>query len=698
MLSIPEIVVHRCLHDQGLNETARYKIGSLCRNIRPQSCFFAILSHVWDPSGEQTYQDLRLIQQSFLPVIGKKATLLWIWGALWWRVLVALSFLATILHDAVRSRHLANTLPFRRIVREETRERLTDRLSGCITLLRKLARSIRSRRNFLYGNKISPKVRDACFIALAQGYKYIWIDSCCIDKTSSAELSEAINSMYFWYREAAVCYAFLADVPFGDNPRATGSKFRTSRWFTRAWTLQELIGPQVVLFLSTDWRIIGSKSSLAVVVEEVTRIERAVLRQQKAIEDASVARRMSWAARRASTRLEDRAYSLLGIFNINMPTLYGEGGHAFVRLQQEILRRIPDQSLFAWGRSLFHPLQPPPSSDSAQPQPDIRRFSCEPELGPATSLLAHTPDQFFESESIQHVPYDTFLHSLGLLDLTLPIYDESSYGVRTQLPMISLSDLLPSESFAGESRSGEWYLIPLACKHAGNLLGRICHARSSQAGATSLAAGLLQVQVGDPPQLGSGRGGVVALSPEFIQHCRSMLRVKTIHMPLPQPMDKIMMVLPPPPPSPGHDNMALSAWVPAVLAAQGYTVVGGPPRPEPDTGTLLLQRGVDSIAIAYRFDPERNVVQFAAGLNGNYIDAARGVNRPGVSDWLTWYLYARRIEFQSLQFKTASGKNVVLRIALERMFDHKQPLYVGIEVIDQETEGRAFVAPPVATT
>ena len=675
------------------------KSGLFVEISDPRVASYAILSHVWDPSGEQTYQDLRRIQQSFLPVTGTKATLLWIWGALWWRFLVALSFLATILRDAVRSRHLTNSLPFRRIVREETLERLTDRLSGWITLIHKLARSIRSRRTFLYGNRISPKVRDACFIALAQGYKYIWIDSCCIDKTSSAELSEAINSMYFWYCEAAVCYAFLADVPFDDNPRAAGSKFRTSRWFTRAWTLQELIGPQVVLFLSTDWRIFGSKSSLAVVVEEVTRIERAVLRQQKAIEDVSVARRMSWAARRVSTRVEDRAYSLLGIFNINMPTLYGEGGHAFVRLQQEILKRIPDQSLFAWGRSMFHPLQPPPSSDSAQPEPDIRRFSCESELGPATSLLAHAPDQFFESESIQHVPYDEFLHSLGLSDLTLPIYDESSYGVRTQLPVISLSDLLPPESFAGQPQSGEWYLIPLACKHAGNLLGRICHARPSRAGATSLAAGLLQVLVGDPPQLGSGRGGVIALSPELIQHCRSMLRVKTVYMPLPQRMDKIMMVLPPPPPTSGNDNMALCAWVPEVLAPQGYTVTGGPPRPEPDTGTLLLQRGVDSIAIAYRFDPERNVVQFAAGVNGNYIDVGRGVNRPGVSDWLTWYLYARRIEFQSLRFRTVGGKDVVLRIALERMFDHKQPLYVGIEVIDEETEGRAaFATVPLVTT
>ena len=320
-------------------------------------------------------------------------------------------------------------------------------------------------------------------------------------------------------------------------------------------------------------------------------------------------------------------------------------------------------------------------------------------MGPATSLFAHSPEQFHQSGAIQHVPYDVFLHRLGLQGLSLPAYDESPYGVRTQLPLIKLRDLFPSESFTQRSRTSEWFIIPLACEHSGHLLGRVCHTGILQTGAASFAPGLLSISVGDPPQLGSGRGGIVALSPELIEHCLSILQVKTVHMPLPQPMSNIMMVLPPPPPTPGNDNMALSAWVLPVLASQGYTIVGGPPHPVPDTGTLMLEHGVDSIAIAYRFDPERNVIQFAAGVNGNYVDAARGVNRPGVSDWLTWYLYARRIEFRSLQFRTASGKDVVLRLALERMFGHKQPLYLGTEVIDQETEGLAMPpAAPVVST
>ncbi|TFK91075.1 HET-domain-containing protein, partial [Polyporus arcularius HHB13444] len=197
--------------------------------------------------------------------------------------------------------------------------------------------------------QMSEKIRRACAVALAHGYPYIWIDSCCIDKTSSAELSEAINSMYTWYQNAAVSYAFLADVPSDQNPRADNSAFRQSRWFTRGWTLQELLAPRVVFFLSRDWQVIGTKTSLGHTIEHITTIPFSVLTFQSPLPDVSVARRLSWASNRRTTRVEDEAYSLIGIFDINMPTLYGEGQRAFIRLQEEILRRIPDQTLFTWG-------------------------------------------------------------------------------------------------------------------------------------------------------------------------------------------------------------------------------------------------------------------------------------------------------------------------------------------------------------
>ena len=189
----------------------------------------------------------------------------------------------------------------------------------------------------------------ACQVARDAGYRYIWIDSCCIDKTSSSELSQAINSMYAWYGASRVCYAYLADVPPGDDPEYEGSVFRESRWFTRGWTLQELIAPVDVVFLSADWQTIGSKHYLGDVLEETTGIDQDALLHATELDKFSVAQRFSWASKRTTERVEDQAYSLMGIFDINMPTLYGEGERALRRLQEEIVRRTPDQSIFAWG-------------------------------------------------------------------------------------------------------------------------------------------------------------------------------------------------------------------------------------------------------------------------------------------------------------------------------------------------------------
>ncbi|OBZ69667.1 hypothetical protein A0H81_10442 [Grifola frondosa] len=166
------------------------------------------------------------------------------------------------------------------------------------------------------------KVSHACAKAVEDGFDWIWIDTCCIDKTSSAELSEAINSMYAWYRDAAVCYAYLDDVHSNDDCEARGSSFRRSRWFTRGWTLQELIAPRRVVFFSRGWTDIGTRAGLVDTIETITRVHRLVL--LKVPVKLSIAARMSWAAGRETTRVEDRAYSLMGIFGVNMPAIYGE--------------------------------------------------------------------------------------------------------------------------------------------------------------------------------------------------------------------------------------------------------------------------------------------------------------------------------------------------------------------------------------
>ncbi|KAH7909485.1 heterokaryon incompatibility protein-domain-containing protein, partial [Hygrophoropsis aurantiaca] len=191
------------------------------------------------------------------------------------------------------------------------------------------------------------KLERCCVQAIKDGYRFVWIDTCCIDKSSSAELSEAINSMYSWYQNAEVCYAYLDDVPSSENPDIPKSAFSQSVWFTRGWTLQELIAPESVIFFAMDWKEIGSKASLASTISRITHVEPGVL-LSRLTGEVSVLRRMSWAAQRQTTREEDRAYSLMGLFGVNMPTIYGEGNNALVRLQLEIVRTSNDQSIFAW--------------------------------------------------------------------------------------------------------------------------------------------------------------------------------------------------------------------------------------------------------------------------------------------------------------------------------------------------------------
>jgi hypothetical protein len=192
------------------------------------------------------------------------------------------------------------------------------------------------------------KIKFTCRQAKVEGFKHAWIDTCCIDKSSSVELSEAINSMYKWYANAATCYVYLEDINSSAITEETMDQLEKSRWFTRGWTLQELLAPQNVKFYDRHWREIGTKKSLCKLLSKITRIPELVLQDRSYLKGAGVAQRMSWAANRQTTRLEDIAYCLLGLFDVNIPLLYGEGEKAFLRLQEEILRVSDDQSLFAW--------------------------------------------------------------------------------------------------------------------------------------------------------------------------------------------------------------------------------------------------------------------------------------------------------------------------------------------------------------
>lgn len=250
------------------------------------------------------------------------------------------------------------------------------------------------------------KIKSACAQARDDGLRYIWVDTNCIDKSSSAELSEAINSMFAWYKNSWVCYVYLADVKdpedvagnlgdeteelyWDDYPERRNAvedrrndvedmqkarfidSLRKSRWFTRGWTLQELLAPTSIRFFTQDWKPISMESRhysqlgrydinperlkggpgqepLLRLVSSITGIRLDVLSYPQNVMSCSNVEKMSWIAGRETTREEDVAYCLLGIFDINMPLLYGEGRKAFARLQEEIIKQSTDHSLFAW--------------------------------------------------------------------------------------------------------------------------------------------------------------------------------------------------------------------------------------------------------------------------------------------------------------------------------------------------------------
>ncbi|OQV09933.1 hypothetical protein CLAIMM_14006 [Cladophialophora immunda] len=212
-----------------------------------------------------------------------------------------------------------------------------------------------------------PKTRETCKLAQAQTpvLSHVWIDTICIDQNSSSDKSEAINAMYRYYQDAKMCFTHLFDVdgrgmaltdpdprkPDTDDMKAVRKEFSEARWFKRGWTLQELLAPPQLFFYDKNWKLLGSRSSLCNTIAGITRIELRVLQDAQLMWDCSIAQRMSWAAGRKTRRPEDKAYSLMGIFGVNMPMIYGEGDRAFIRLQEEIIKVSDDHSLFAWSMS-----------------------------------------------------------------------------------------------------------------------------------------------------------------------------------------------------------------------------------------------------------------------------------------------------------------------------------------------------------
>jgi hypothetical protein len=191
------------------------------------------------------------------------------------------------------------------------------------------------------------KIRFCGDQAERDGLHYFWVDACCINKLTNDELSTAINSMFRWYKNATKCYVYLSDVSVPVEVLDVQSyqitwdtAFRRSRWFTRGWTLQELLAPATVEFFSSEHKRLGDKISLEQQIHESTGIAVEVLRGQS-LSKIGIDERMAWASKRKTTIEEDKAYCMLGIFGVFMPLIYGEGySHATTRLREEIERSM----------------------------------------------------------------------------------------------------------------------------------------------------------------------------------------------------------------------------------------------------------------------------------------------------------------------------------------------------------------------
>ncbi|PIL36600.1 hypothetical protein GSI_00289 [Ganoderma sinense ZZ0214-1] len=509
---------------------------------------------------------------------------------------------------------------------------------------------------------LSLKIRAACDVARRDGYRYIWIDSSCIDKASSSELSEAINSMCNWYRGAQVCYAFLADVPSNEDARAESSKFRKSRWFTRGWTLQELIAPRLVVFFSKEWEGLGTKDGLADLIQDITFIDRGVLTHEIALSDESVAERMRWAARRETTRVEDEAYSLLGIFEITMPTLYGEGRHAFRRLQEEILRRIPDQSLFAWG-SVCLPIPRVP-------------FQVFVDDGDIWSPFALSPRSFELSSK------GKIIRASGPIfeSLELPVeeYTHTPYGIRTQLCFLPLRAFNLTVSGVSRPNARAWCLAILASQKdddPGRLLSRLCYIDYAKPNVNFLHVPERLQLSGTGLPWGHDSFIFLILLSDLLRATSMQLETRSVYLPHPEPLAAKRRV------DGKHLQLKLSVsiWAKAALQQYGWIMsdIRHSTQDDPDTCYFALSSESFNVHVQYRhivvdrmWLPMALVIEARLWIlspNHDEYDQSDIVLHPppyASAVWTDEEPWAMTLPLRDVDVPTTSGDNVNLQLGL----------------------------------
>ncbi|KAL8963788.1 MAG: hypothetical protein Q9183_004957 [Haloplaca sp. 2 TL-2023] len=289
------------------------------------------------------------------------------------------------------------------------------------------------------------KIRAACTKARQRNppLDWLWVDTCCIDKKDLVELSTSLNSMFQWYFGATVCYGYLYDIDWingqlskSTNPKRPGQE---SEWFERGWTLQELLAPRHMEFYDRNWNFMGTKRDLAPMLESETGIAQTYLTGATSFKTASVATKMSWMAGRTTTMVEDIAYSMLGILNINTEIRYGEGINAFMRLQRTLVEHTTDESIFAWetpkaGLSCYRSLGHTPRFDPKE-----------------WGLIAPSPDCFSEINDLVVLP-NLYVPRLG------GGYQWGQQGVTFLMPMSPFSE---ARNIWGMARKK--VMMPLNC-------------------------------------------------------------------------------------------------------------------------------------------------------------------------------------------------------------------------------------------
>ena len=528
--------------------------------------------------------------------------------------------------------------------------------------------------------------------------------------------------MYKWYSLAAVCYAYLADVRPGEDHHAQESAFRESRWFRRGWTLQELIAPFNVEFLSKDWAPICSKRDLFDLVESITKIDERALLHMGPLDTFSVAQRLSWAVNRETTRVEDRAYSLLGLFDINMPTLYGEGDRAFRRLQEQIMQRTPDQSLFAWGE-LYLGSGLPDDLDFADTSKvlwaEVGEYEDDDE---ENHLLAVSPRPFEGCEHISASRHDT-IHLPAHLSRQEIEYTSTPYGIRTQFWMIHLTQDLDSLRIPLDSEAvqlkfrdlmadSQWYLVILRCEHQkqpGHLLGRVCYTSPSESNVPFIHAGYIDVMSPQCDDLFK-QANLLPLSPETIEHCRPQTELKTVYIPHPnrdtlstsstllyQPYTTNLLYQPY-----TTIKLVLLRVTRDALRSRGYSANLRTPDPaHPTTHWLTLSKGEHTITVEFQhtllYDGSGFTIEAKVKMSGSHVqlDSAPDSDRAErhtVSWWDTTE-WETTLDHKSVKLSAAGAGTLTVDLGLD--FVGEGCYLLRVDILSDASPASSAVKPAV---